>query len=307
MVLLWTVCFVLVASAPFIGSTGMDSSLVFWRLRLPRVLTAFVAGAGLSLCGVCYQGLFRNVLATPYTLGVSGGASLAVALVVRLHLQGAGILTLAAFVGSLGAVALIGALARLSRRNGSNTLLLAGVAVSFFFSSLIMFIQHIGTPGELSRIIRWMMGSLDVYDYGSACILAVVSAVGGTVIWSRRDALNLLTVGEEFAASRGVSLRSTMLLLHAAVSLTVSAVVAVCGPIGFVGMVCPHIGRLMIGAEHRRLLPVSGLLGGTFLVVCDAIGRVIVAPSELPVGIVTALLGGPFFLWMLLRQNGQRR
>ena len=296
-------CVLLVLAAPFVGSVSIEVPTVFWRIRVPRVLAGFLAGAGLSLCGMCYQGLFRNVLATPYTLGISGGAALGVAIAVQLHLTGLGLHNIAAFLGATGAFALIAGLAKLRRRGGGDVLLLAGVAISFFFSSVIMFLQYIGTAGEVSQVMRWLMGSLDVFDYGEVAILAVICAIGGTVIIVNADALNLLAIGDDFAASRGVSLARTKLLMHIAVSLTVGGIVAICGPIGFVGMVSPHVGRLLVGANHRRLVPVSLLFGGSLLVLCDAIGRVIIAPSELPVGIVTALLGGPFFLWMLLRKR----
>ncbi|MBP5640826.1 MAG: iron ABC transporter permease [Victivallales bacterium] len=296
-------CVLVVLAAPFVGSVSIDVPTVFWRIRVPRVLAGFLAGAGLSLCGMCYQGLFRNVLATPYTLGVSGGAALGVAIAVQLHLTGIGIQNIAAFLGAIGAFFLITGVSKLRHRGGDDVLLLAGVAVSFFFSSVIMFLQYIGTAGEVMQVMRWLMGSLDVYDYGEVALLACICAIGGAVIAVNADALNLLAIGDDFAASRGVSLARTKLLLHIAVSLTVGCIVAICGPIGFVGMVSPHVGRLLIGANHRRLVPVSLLFGGTLLVFCDALGRVILAPSELPVGIVTALLGGPFFLWMLLRKR----
>ena len=301
---IWAVCCVLIVlAAPFVGSVSIDVPTVFWRIRVPRVLAGFLAGAGLSLCGMCYQGLFRNVLATPYTLGVSGGAALGVAIAVQLHLAGIGFQNVAAFLGAVGAFALIAGFSKLRRRGGGDVLLLAGVAVSFFFSSVIMFLQYIGSAGEVSQVMRWLMGSLDVYDYGEVTMLACIFAIGGTVITVHADALNLLAIGDDFAASRGVSLSRTKLLLHVAVSLMVGGIVAICGPIGFVGMVSPHVGRLLVGANHRRLTPVSIVFGGTLLVLCDALGRVVLAPSELPVGIVTALLGGPFFIWMLLRKH----
>ena len=282
---------------------------VFWRLRLPRLAAGLLAGGGLSLCGMCYQGVFRNELATPYTLGVSGGAALGVALLMRLMptggtLLGVGLLPVAAFAGAIGATALVMGLGRLGRGGSlsSSGLLLAGVATSFFFSSLIMFLNYLGTPGEMHQVMRWLMGGLDVYDWREVSLLAVLSLTGALLIMGRLEALDLLAIGEEFASSRGVSVRRTMLWLHVGVSLMVAGVVAVCGPVGFVGMVSPHICRLLVGASHRRLAWCSLSFGACFLVMCDTVGRLVAAPAELPVGIVTALLGAPFFVWLLLRR-----
>lgn len=302
----WCVCVCIVCAAPFMGGFGETSDWVFWRMRVPRVAAAFLAGGGLSLCGMCYQGLFRNVLATPYTLGVSGGASLGVALAVRLNVAmggvgGIGATSVFAFLGAMGAMGLVSLLCRARKTGSSNVLLLAGVATSFFFSSLIMLLQYVGTPGEVNQIMRWLMGGLDVYGYGELGVLAGVCVAGGAVVCLKLDELNLLAVGDDYAGSRGVSVRLTKVVLHVAVSLIVGGIVALCGPIGFVGMVSPHISRLLVGGNHRRLAPTSLVFGGTFLVLCDTVGRTVLAPAELPVGIVTALLGGPFFLWLLLR------
>ncbi|MGN0879053.1 MAG: FecCD family ABC transporter permease [Oligosphaeraceae bacterium] len=294
--------------SPFVG-VAQWSPEVLWRLRLPRLVAGLVAGGGLSLCGMCYQGVFRNELATPYTLGVSGGAALGVALLVRLlptggTLLGVGLLPVAAFAGAVGATALVMGLGRLGRGGllSSSGLLLAGVASSYFFSSLIMFLNYLGTPGEMHQVMRWLMGGLDVYDWREVSLLAGLSLAGALLIMGRLEALDLLAIGEDYAASRGVSVRRTMLWLHLAVALIVGGVVAVCGPIGFVGMVSPHICRLLVGASHRRLAWCSLSFGACFLVLCDTVGRLVTAPAELPVGIVTALLGAPFFVWLLLRR-----
>ena len=296
------------ALSPLVGVAELSPE-VLWRLRLPRLAAGLLAGGGLSLCGMCYQGVFRNELATPYTLGVSGGAALGVALLVRLlptggTLLGVGLLPVAAFAGAVGATALVMGLGRLSRTGTLSTtgLLLAGVAASFFFSSLIMFLNYLGTPGEMHQVMRWLMGGLDVYDWREVTLLAGLSLTGALLIMGRLEALDLLAIGEEYAASRGVSVRRTLLRLHLAVALIVGGVVAVCGPIGFVGMVSPHVCRLLIGSSHRRLAWCSLAFGACFLVLCDTVGRLVTAPAELPVGIVTSLLGAPFFVWLLLRR-----
>lgn len=280
---------------------------VFWLLRLPRALTAFLAGMALALGGMSFQALFRNALATPYTLGVASGASLGVALSLRLGLgasaAGLPVQGLAALVGAAGAMGTVYALTRLRGGCSTATMLLAGVAVSMTFSSLILFLQYLSDFANSFRIVRWLMGGLTAVGYGAVLTLAVALLVGGGILVAHLRELDLLTVGEEFAASRGVSVERCKLRLFLAVSLLVAGVVAVCGPIGFVGMMCPHLCRLLSGGTHRALAPATALFGGVFLLVCDTLARTAVAPAEIPVGVITALLGGPFFLWLLFRRG----
>lgn len=279
---------------------------LFWLLRVPRVLTAFLAGSALALSGMSFQALFRNALATPYTLGVSSGASLGVALCVQfgvgMGLTGYSIQSLAALAGALLAIAMVYGLTRLRGGCSSGTMLLAGVAVSTTFSSLILFLQYVSDFANSFRIVRWLMGGVATTGYQSVLPLAVLAGAGILVSMAYLRELDLLTVGEEFAASRGVAVNRTKLIVFLGVSLMVGGVVAVCGPIGFVGMVCPHLCRLLTGGTHRTLAPATFLLGGTFLLLCDTVARVLVAPAEMPVGVITALLGGPFFLWLLFRR-----
>ena len=286
------------------GSTGYG---IFWKLRVPRVLTAFLAGASLSLGGACFQTLFRNNLATPYTLGVSGGASLGVAIAVRLGLAMTFVsqssLSLFAFAGALLSALLVFSISRFRGRRTTETTLLAGVAVSFLFSSLIMFMQYIGREADLFRAVRWMVGNLAITGYRELCAMLPFCMFSAIVLFLHHRELDTLSVGDEFAATRGVNIRRCFLVVFMAVSLMVGSVVAFCGPIGFVGMVCPHICRRLVGAPHRLLLPASLLFGGAFLVLCDTFGRTIIAPSEMPVGIITALLGAPFFLWLLFKKR----
>lgn len=304
---------------PFVGMTEVPWQAVwdpgtypsehrlFWWLRLPRVLTAFLAGGALALSGMSFQALFRNALATPYTLGVASGASLGVALCVRLgvglSLAGASVQSLAAFAGAAGAVALVYGLTRLRGGCSTATMLLAGVAVSMTFSSLILFLQYVSDFANSFRIVRWLMGGVTTAGYDTVVPIAVLAVTGGTVVLAYLRELDLLTVGEEFAASRGVAVNRTKLVIFLAVSLMVGGVVAVCGPIGFVGMMCPHLCRLLTGGTHRSLAPATFLLGGVFLLLCDTAARTVVAPAEIPVGVITALLGGPFFLWLLFRRG----
>jgi len=310
-------------TAPFLGMetispgdilTGNGSELIadiFWRIRVPRVLIAFLAGAVLAVSGMTFQALFRNPLATPFTLGVSSGAAFGAALYVRLGLAFPVLVTdgqsLFAFAGAALALGIVYGLTRLRHGFSTATMLLAGVAVSFFFSSLLLFIQYMSDFTSSFRIVRWLMGGLEIVGYRPVLTVLPPAIIGGAVIALMVRELNLVSVGENIATSRGVDTARIKTVLFAAVSLMVGTVVSVTGPIGFVGMMSPHICRLLVGHDHRYLMPVSVVFGGMFLVVCDTIARTVIAPAEIPVGVITALLGGPFFLWLLLgsRTGGQ--
>jgi iron complex transport system permease protein len=305
--------------APFVGPDGFSlaglhsggvEAQVLRELRIPRIIAAFVAGAVLALSGMAFQALFRNPLATPFTLGVSSGASFGAALALQLGLHGVwlGISgpAAASFAGALLSTGLVYGLTYLRGGFSTATLLLAGVAVSFFFSSLILFVQYTADVYNAFRMLRWVMGGLSVVDYDSIWSMLPFALSGGLLLWLARHELNLLLLGDDLAISRGVEVSKVKLVLFFTVSLMVGGVVAVCGPIGFVGMMVPHMCRLMVGHDHRALVPASALFGGAFLVACDVVARIILAPAELPVGVITALLGGPFFLWLLLSAREQQ-
>ena len=292
---------------PF-SATGQERDILF-DIRIPRVLCAFVAGAMLSLSGMSFQALFRNPLATPFTLGVSSGAALGAAVFIRMGmaftLLGISGTSMAAFGGAMIAVALVYGLTRIKGGFTTTTLLLAGIAISFFFSSLILLIQYTSGLSHSFRIIQWMMGSLAAADYTKLINLLPFFGGGAVLLLFLHREMNLLMVGEDIAISRGVNVGLVKKLIFLAASLMVGGVVAVCGPIGFVGMMSPHICRLLVGADHRFLTPASFLFGGLFLAVCDTLARTLIAPSEIPVGVITALLGGPFFIWLLLNRKSE--
>ena len=287
-------------------ATGQERDILL-NIRIPRVGVAFVAGAMLSLSGMSFQALFRNPLATPFTLGVSSGAALGAAIFIRLGLHfsllGVSGTAWAAFGGALLAVLLVYGLTRIKGGFTTTTLLLAGVAISFFFSSLILLIQYVSGLSHSFRIIQWMMGSLAAADVQKLIQLLPFFAGGSLLLIFLHREMNLLMVGEDLAISRGVNVGWVKKLIFLAASLMVGGVVAVCGPIGFVGMMSPHICRLLVGADHRWLTPASFLFGGLFLTVCDTLARSLIAPAEIPVGVITALLGGPFFIWLLLSRK----
>lgn len=280
---------------------------IFTNLRIPRVLFAFVCGMALSLSGMAFQAMFRNPLATPFTLGVSSGASLGGVLYIRLGLGFAvlGIpgITVFAFAGALLTLTIVYILTRIRGGFSTATLLLAGIAINFFCSSLILFVQYLSGFGESFSITRWMMGALDITGYTKLTQILPFIVAGIAILWLLVQDLNLLLTGEELALSRGVAVNRTKKLVFLAASLLVGGVVAFCGPIGFVGMMAPHIVRLMLGHDHRWLLPGTLLFGGFFMLLCDTLARTLIAPAEIPVGVITALLGGPFFLWLLLNRK----
>jgi len=280
---------------------------ILLHVRLPRVVMALLAGTALALGGLVFQAMFRNPLATPFTLGVASGASLLVAVCIFVGLGqaavgGFSLTQIAAIFGAAAAIALVYLLARATGEASSETLLLAGVSISFTASSLILFFQYMSDFTRSLQMVRWVMGGLssivDWHDILTA--LPVVFAASAVIAWHHRE-LNLVSLGQSMAMARGVDVRRTRGILFFATSISVGMIVALCGPIGFVGLMAPHICRRLVGWDHRYLLPATILFGGPFLALCDAFGRTILAPAELPVGIITALLGGPFFIWLLLR------
>ncbi len=307
------------ATAPFIGMhdvqpgsllSGTDplGSRIFWQLRVPRVLMAVEAGGALAVAGMVFQAMFRNPLATPFTLGVASGASFGASLAILLGLTArigwVGLDTWFAFCGALLAIGLVYGLSRLRAELSAATLLLAGVAVSFCFSSLILLLQYLSDFTRTHRMIRWVMGGLErIVGYDDVLtVLPFVAARSAVGLWLNRE-LDMISTGDELAVARGVPLRQVRLTLFLTASIMVGAVVSVCGPIGFVGLMVPHICRLLIGPSHRLLTPATALFGAAFLAICDAVARSAIAPAELPVGRRTALLGGPFFLWLLVARG----
>jgi iron complex transport system permease protein len=282
---------------------------IFFIARLPRAIAGAIVGSALAASGVIFQALLRNPLATPFTLGVSAGAALGAILAITFPLAAVTLpfpsVALASFLGSLFAVAIVYALAT-ARRLGLSThvLLLAGVTLNAFFSALILFVQYLA-DASLPRAVRWLMGDLDVASYTPILAVVPLTLVAfAAFAWLPRS-LNLLAAGPDAAAARGVDVLRTQRLAFFSASLATGAAVSLGGPIGFIGIVVPHLVRLMVGADHRIVLPASALFGAGFLVACDVIARTALAPLELPVGIVTAMIGGPFFLWLLVREGGR--
>jgi iron complex transport system permease protein len=311
------------AVAPTIGSTSIDFSRaldpgipfadnvdaqILFVARLPRTVAGALVGASLAAAGVVLQALLRNPLATPFTLGVSAGASLGAMIAIMaatpLTVAGVSSVPLASFAGSLAAVAVVYGLARIRHRGlSTDVLLLAGVTMNAFFSALILFVQYFADFAETFRAVRWLMGDLDVSSYQPiVAALPMLAIAFALVAWLPR-ALNLLALGPDAASTRGVDVARAQRVAFLSASVATGAAVSLGGPIGFIGIVVPHLVRLLVGADHRVVLPASALFGAAFLVACDLVARTVMAPMELPVGVITALIGGPFFLWLLVRRR----
>lgn len=291
------------------GGDTIDS-YIFWKIRFPRVCTSFLAGAALAMGGAAFQAMFRNPLATPFTLGVSSGASLGTTLYVGLGLSfsflGISGSSLCAFAGALLSILVVYSFTQARRTFSTGSMLLVGVAVSFFFSSLILLIQYMSDFTKTFHILRRLIGGIEAVGFDSVLSLFPFVASGAVIIFSLNRELNLLSTGEDLAASRGVNVVRTKQVIFLGASLMIGGVVSICGPIGFIGMMVPHICRLIIGPDNRYLGLASLMFGGGFLTLCDILARTLFAPVELPVGVITAILGGPFFFWLLLAGSSER-
>ncbi|HLV00190.1 MAG TPA: iron ABC transporter permease [Acidobacteriota bacterium] len=316
------VCLASIVLAPLVGPTpvelrealfntaSMDREILI-QTRLPRVFLAAVTGGGLAISGVVFQAVLRNPLASPFTLGVSGGSALgavlAILLGLEIHFFGIGLLPLAAFAGAFSVVSLVYLLSRSAAHFSPLTLLLSGVVLNYLCAALIFLIHYYSDFTQSFLMMRWMMGSLDVLSYQVLGNLLPFLVIGLALVLSGGRYLNALSAGEDWAGSRGINVDRLITMQYFGASLITGSVIAYSGPIGFVGLIVPHLLRMVAGADHRLLLPVSFFGGATFLVLCDAISRTVMAPSEMPVGIITSLLGGPFFLWLLLKQRNTVR
>lgn len=280
---------------------------IIWDIRFPRVLLGAIVGAGLSVVGVAIQSLVRNSLADPYILGVSSGASVGATLVIlfgAFSMFGQFALSLGAFAGALLSILLIFSLSRIGGQNSTVRLLMSGIAISAILSavtSLIIF----SAPNEhgIRSVLFWMSGSLAGGKWEYLTIPTLVVLICLFVLMAQYRSLNAMLMGEESAGTLGVNtvqFRKQLLMITA---LLTGVIVAISGAIGFVGLMMPHIVRVIVGSDHRRVLPVSALFGAIFLIWADSIARLAFAPEELPIGIITALCGGPFFIWLMLRNS----
>lgn len=300
--------------APMLGETVVGyaggsevDQVILWQVRVPRVVLSFLCGAALALGGLVFQAMFRNALATPYTLGVASGSTTLVALSllagVQFTVAGISSLTLAALIGALLSITIVYQLAKWAGGFATTGLLLAGVILSFFFSSITMLVQFFADATSLFSLVRWGMGSFVAADMQTVWTAAPFILTGGIVIANYHKELDILMLGDDLAMSRGVEVERIRKILFIAVSFMVAGVISVSGPIGFVGIIVPHLCRALVGQLHGKLFWATILLGGSFLVWCDTLARSLTQGSDLPVGIITAILGGPFFIVLLLRRS----
>jgi len=279
---------------------------IVWEVRLPRVLLAGLVGATLAYAGATYQGVFRNPLAEPYLLGVASGAGLGATIVIISPLPFAlgplSPLPAAAFAGALAAVVLTYLLARVGPIVPITTLILAGVAVGSVCTAAISYLM-LSNDDRTLPVLSWLLGGFNTSSWGRVWLLLPYAAVGGLILLPFGRTLNVLQLSEEQARQLGVNVEAVKLTLLAVASLATAAAVAVSGIIGFVGLVVPHAARLLWGPDYRRLLPLSAVLGASFLILADLLARTAAPPHEIPVGVITAFAGAPFFLYLLRRQR----
>jgi iron complex transport system permease protein len=300
----WPIARSILARIPVVdlGSPlGATEEAIVWELRLPRVTLAALVGATLGLAGASYQGVFRNPLADPYLLGVAAGAGLGATVAITYGGERAGgyVLPLAAFAGALAAVVLAYAVgSSIGGERTAATLILAGVTVAAFFTALQTFVQQRHTD-TLNEVYAWLLGGLGTAGWREPALVAPYVLVAGAVLLAHRRALDVLAVGDEEAGSLGLNVARTRVVIVACATLGTAAAVAVSGLIGFVGIIVPHLVRLLVSPSYRVIAPLSVLVGAAFLVLADVVARTVLAPAELPIGVVTAFVGAPFFALVL--------
>ena len=297
-----------IAAWIFLSNEGVSATegTILWELRLPRILLAVITGVSLATAGVGFQGLFRNVLADPYVIGASSGASLGVSIAVVTGLQisyfGLGATSLMAMIGSITIVMLVFALGAISRQTSTVTLLLAGVAISSMTNALVSLLMFLNDQKAMV-ILSWLMVSLAGSDWQSVIAACLSSFLGVGILWSRSRQFDAFLLGDVASQSLGLDPMRFRCWVILGASVATASAVSSAGIIGFVGLIAPQIARLMVGPRHSLLLPMSACAGAITMLVADAVARTIVAPTELPVGIVTALLGCPFFVALLLNRS----
>jgi len=279
---------------------------IIWSIRLPRVLLGVLVGASLSTAGAAFQGMFRNPMADPYVLGISSGAALGASISiifnVNITILGFSTISIFAFIGGLVTVFIVYNIAKVRQRVPITTLLLSGVAVGQFLTAIMSFLMVIYSR-DMNKIIYWTLGSLAGKGWEPLIKISIPVILSIIVMnFFSRD-LNIMLTGEESAHSLGVEVEKIKLYILILGTFMTSMVVSISGIIGFVGLIIPHIVRIIVGPDHRILLPSSGLIGGIFMIFADTIARTIISPMEIPVGIITALFGGPFFIYLLRKRK----
>lgn len=285
-----------------------NEAIIIWNIRFPRVLLALFVGASLALAGAAFQGLLRNPLADPYTIGVSSGAALGAVLVIffQVTIVGLGVFTLPVFaiIGGFISLLIVFGLVRLSSRSlAIETIILAGIIVSAFVGAITSLIIALGDRDSMTQIIYWLYGSVGMRGWSHVQLIVPFMLIGSVMLLMHYRELNAFALGEDAAAHIGVDVQKGKVYILIGASLLTGSAVAVSGSIGFVGLVIPHLVRLLTGPNHRHVLPLSLLCGGSFLILADLLARTIIAPKELPIGVITALIGAPLFAFLLVRER----
>ena len=312
--LVWATLFSILILSPFIGAVTLDISailntgslanMIFFDLRVPRVLFAFEAGVILALSGLLFQTLFRNALMTPYTLGISSGAVLGAGIAIKLGLGtlmfGIAAISIFGFLGAMLTVFLLIYLSQFLRSSQHESLLLLGIALSLFYTSALMIIFYLGDAMQNDMLIRFTMGSLSVIGWKNPTVLALITLILFVSIYAYRFELQLLSISQHQASLKGINTKRVTLFLLMVSSLGIGTLVSISGPIGFVGLIVPHIVAKLYPLSVTHRIVKTALFGGFFLVFCDTITRAVQTQSELPIGIITALIGAPFFIYLII-------
>jgi len=313
-ILIWSFLIFIMLISPFIGAvdlkladildTGSLSAQIFYDLRLPRVIYAFFAGSILAVTGLLFQTLFRNPLMTPYTLGISSGATLGTGIAIKLGLStvifGIAAVSFFGFLGAMLTIFLLIYLSHFLRNSEQTSLLLLGIALSLFYTAALMVVFYLGSAIQNDMLIRFTMGSLSIIGWNNPLVLAVLGFIITAVTYAYRFELQLLGVSDESAKLKGVESKKITLLLLSISSISIGVLVSISGPIGFIGLIVPHIVTKLYPTTIQNRIITTSLFGGFFLLLCDTISRTIQTQSELPIGIITALIGGPFFIYLII-------
>jgi len=288
-----------------LGEKEPDSMLytIIWQIRFPRVILSALVGAALSLGGLVFQALLRNPLAEPYILGISGGSAIGAIVGILMGFSRFPGVSLTAFIGSIATLLLILAMSSGQTILKKDALLLSGVMVNAFCAAVIMFLISMTQDSRLHNIIFWLMGDLSSGDMRQVSILAAILLPCFFLVFWLSNPMNLLLMGKELAQTMGVNIKLVTITLLVATSFMVSATVSYCGLVGFVGLVMPHMLRLVFGPDHRVLVPACVFGGGTYMVFCDLLARILPKQGEMPVGVITAMIGAPLFIYLLKRSS----
>ena len=288
------------------GTQDKTTNLIIWQLRAPRIVLGALTGAALSTVGGAFQGILRNPLADPYILGVSAGAALGACIGIAFqYITGyafASYLPLFAFLGAMLSLYLVYKSSKISYSTNSTGLLLAGVAITFLFSALITILLALSRR-ELHSMIFWLMGDLSAANWKKISIILLPVIIGNAMLFFSALDLNALSLGEEEALHLGINTGRLRIRIFLIGSVIIATVVSFTGLIGFVGLIIPHIARLLVGPDHRIMLPIAAFLGAVFLILCDILARILLAPTEIPIGAITAIVGVPLFIYLLRRKN----